>query len=59
MAILEECCMASADMQWLFYSGEQIVVYGPLVFYVPSSDSGDILFLPCMFVDMLVCLLVG
>ena len=28
---LKECCMASADMQWLLYSGEQIVAYGPLV----------------------------
>ena len=25
VAILEECCMASADMQWLFYSGGRIV----------------------------------
>ena len=31
VAILEESCMASADMQWLFYSGERIVVHGPLV----------------------------
>ena len=31
VAILEESCMASADMQWSFYSGEQIVVHGPLV----------------------------
>ena len=26
----EECSMASADMQWLFYSGEQIVAHGLL-----------------------------
>ena len=32
VAILEECCMASADMQSLFYSGEQIGVHGPFVF---------------------------
>ena len=32
VAVLEECCMATAGMQWLFYSGEQIVAHGPLVF---------------------------
>ena len=32
MAILEECCMASEDTQWLFYSGEQIVAHEALVF---------------------------
>ena len=31
VAILEECCMSSPDMQWLFYSGEWIVAQGPLV----------------------------
>ena len=31
VAILEECCRASADRQWLFFSGEQIVAHGPLV----------------------------
>ena len=31
VAILEESCMASADMQWLFYSGEQMVALGPFV----------------------------
>ena len=31
VAILEECYMAFADMQWLFYSGEQIVAYEPIV----------------------------
>ena len=31
VAMLEECCMASADMQWLFYSGEQIMAHGHLV----------------------------
>ena len=31
VAILEECCMAYADMQCLFYSGERIVVHEPLV----------------------------
>ena len=31
VAILEECCMASADTQWLFYSVEQIVAHWPLV----------------------------
>ena len=30
VAILEECCLASADMQWLFYSGEQMAAHGPL-----------------------------
>ena len=34
VAILEEGCIASADMQWLFYSGEWIVVIGPLVYYI-------------------------
>ena len=32
VAILKECCMASADMQILFYSDERIVAHGPLVF---------------------------
>ena len=32
VAILEECCMVSADMQWLFYSGEQIMAHRPLVY---------------------------
>ena len=31
VAILEECCMASAVMQWLFYSVEQVVAHWPLV----------------------------
>ena len=31
MAILQESYMASVDMPWPFYSGEQIVAYGPLV----------------------------
>ena len=31
LATLEECCMASADMQLLVYSGERIVAHGPLV----------------------------
>ena len=38
MAILEESCMASADMQWPFYSGEQIVAHGPLVLYYHHFD---------------------
>ena len=33
VAILEECCMAFANMQTLFLSGERIVAHGPLVFY--------------------------
>ena len=33
MVILEESCMASADMQWQFYSGERIVAHGPLLLY--------------------------
>ena len=33
VAILEECCRASADMQWLFFSGERIVAHGPLVMF--------------------------
>ena len=33
VAILEDCCMGSADMQLLFYSGEQIVAHGPLVLF--------------------------
>ena len=31
VAILEEYCIASAVMQWLFYSGERIMAYGPLL----------------------------
>ena len=30
-AILEEYCMASADIEWLFHSGEQVMAHGPLV----------------------------
>ena len=33
VAVLEECCMASADIQWLFYSGEDIC--GPWAFCPP------------------------
>ena len=33
VAILVECCMASADMQWLIYSGERIEAHGPPVSY--------------------------
>ena len=31
MAILEECCMAFANMQWLFLSDERRVAHGALV----------------------------
>ena len=31
VAILEKCCMAFANMQWLFLPGERIVAHGPLV----------------------------
>ena len=31
VAILDECCRASADMQWPFYSGKRIVTHEPLV----------------------------
>ena len=31
VAILEECYMASADMQWLFYSGERSMAHEPLI----------------------------
>ena len=34
--------MASADMQWLFYSGEQIVAHGPLDFYLALIKNGYI-----------------
>ena len=34
VAILEESCMASKDMQWPFNSGERIVAYGPFVYKV-------------------------
>ena len=44
MAILEECCMASADMQWLIYSGERILAHGHLVLS-PTYGEGDILIL--------------
>ena len=37
LEILEECYMASADMQWLFYTGEHIVTHGPLVLF--SSEN--------------------
>ena len=30
--------MASANMQWLFNSGEQIVVHGPLVKMIDKLD---------------------
>ena len=30
MAILENIAMASAAMQWLFHSGEQVAVHGPV-----------------------------
>ena len=33
VAILEESCMASADMQWSFYSGERIWPMGLLFIY--------------------------
>ena len=32
VATLEECCMTSSDVQRLIYSGERIVVHGPLVY---------------------------
>ena len=31
VAILEECCMSSVDMKWLFYSSEGIMAHGLLV----------------------------
>ena len=31
VAVLKDCFMVFADMRWLFYSGERIVAYGPLV----------------------------
>ena len=40
-------CMAFADMQWLFLSGEGIVAHGPLVISSVSSLSFLFLFLPC------------
>ena len=33
VALLKECCMVSAKMQWLFYSGEWIVAHQRLVFF--------------------------
>ena len=40
MAILKEICMASADMQWPFYSGERIMAHKPLVvFFHPKCIS--------------------
>ena len=38
VAILEECCMAFIDMQWLFNSGERIVTHGYLV-YICSAKT--------------------
>ena len=32
----EECCMASADMQWLIYSGERIVAHWSLLWFYNS-----------------------
>ena len=34
VAILEECCMISAYMHWLFYSRERIVAHGSLFFFL-------------------------
>ena len=31
VAILEECCMSTADMQWLIHTGERVDVHGPFV----------------------------
>ena len=31
MAILEEFCIVSADIQWLYYSDERIMAHGPLI----------------------------
>ena len=38
VAILEECCMAFANMQKLFLSGEQIVAHVPLVLNCPTKQ---------------------
>ena len=38
VAILEEFCMASADKQLLFYSGERTVANGPLVYKFYCSE---------------------
>ena len=39
VAILEEFCMASADMQWPICSGERIMAHGPLVYFRPNYIS--------------------
>ena len=31
MAVLEKCCMACAEIQWLFHSSEEVIICGPLV----------------------------
>ena len=33
VAVLEECCMASADTQWLFYPSERIVTHEGLALF--------------------------
>ena len=38
VAILEECCMTSADMQWLFHSDERIVAHGSLFYMMLSIE---------------------
>ena len=59
MAILEECCIASADMQWLFYSGERIVGHGPLIFvfwgvlYESYDDTNNnVMFCHMVFINL-------
>ena len=64
VAILEEYCMTSVDMQWMFYSGELIlfavvvfVVVGFAVVVVAAAVVISVLLLLCLFVCFFVMLL--
>ena len=58
MAILVECCMVFANMQWLFLSGERIVAQWPLVFFLVFFVCLLLffcLFVFCLFVVVFCC----
>ena len=42
MTGLEECCITSAYLQWLFHSGEPAVVRGPLVLFLHENIVGTL-----------------
>ena len=49
--------MTSADMQWPFYSGERIVVHGPLVFVSKRTLIDYIIIFSSLFSDTIPCIL--